>query len=273
MAAVGLPSVAPAQVRFNTADYRKLIPSPAPSLAVTPAPTFPLNWDPDLRSYVYLNEFVLGNVGPPNWFLQLQAVPAMTHPPNETPAILDTQLTAVLNASPDRDDRFAEIIHQHDAEGAISYFLGMLMIDPARHPKTYLLIRVARRIGELVTMMLKNQPNPGVPMVPRPSQWCPAIVPMIDPPVTPSFPAGHALEARLIAESLKAAWGQGAGRKSRRDLLDYLALRLGENRIIAGLHFPRDIAAGDAVALACYPLMDKPGSQFHQLVLDAQAES
>jgi acid phosphatase (class A) len=191
-------------------------------------------------------------------------------------ATLNAQLAAMLNRAPDRDDRFAEIIHQHDAEGAISYFLGMLMIDPARHPKTYLLIRVARRIGELVTMTLKNQPDPAQPgyMVPRPSQICPAIVPMIDPPVTPSFPAGHALEATSIALCLKQAWAQGAGNAIRISLLDYLAVRLGENRVIAGLHFPLDIAAGNAVAAACFPLMNKAANPlFQQLLVDAQGES
>ena len=127
---------------------------------MNPVPQFPSNWDPDLRSYVYLNEFVARH---PTWVAQLHAVAAGVGLPTATAAILDAQLLAVLNAAPDRDDRFAEIIHQHDAEGAISYFLGMLMIDPARHPKTYLLIRVARRIGELVTMVLKNQPVPAQP--------------------------------------------------------------------------------------------------------------
>ena len=96
---------------------------------------------------------------------------------------------------------------------------------------------------------------------------------MIDPPVTPSFPAGHALQATLIARCLREAWGQGPGRQSRRDMLDYLAFRIGQNRIIAGLHFPLDITAGDAVALACYPLMDRANTQFRQLVADALAES
>ena len=34
---------------------------------------------------------------------------------------------------------------------------------------------------------------------PRPSQLCPAITPMIDPPATPSYPAGHAVQAYLIS--------------------------------------------------------------------------
>jgi hypothetical protein len=255
MSALGLPSVAPAQVRFNTADYRKLL------LAVTlppVVPSYPVNWDPDLKSYVFLEEFLQTN---PGWFAALNA-PAVI---GQTPiaAGVNAQLLQVLNVAPDREDRFAEIIHQHDAEGAISYFLGMLMIDPSRHPRTYLLIRVARRIGEHVTMLLKN-----AHMIQRPSQLCPAVVPMIDPPATPAFPAGHALQARLIARCLQTAWA-GADRVT---LLDYLAHRIGENRVIAGVHYPRDIDAGVAVANACLPLM-QGGAMFQQLMADATAES
>ena len=145
----------------------------------------------------------------------------------------------MLDVALDRDDRFAEIIDQHDAEGAISYFLGMLMIDPNRMPASYLLIRVARRIGEHIVMCLK-----GAMRCPRPSQLCTAIVPMIDPPATPSFPSGHSLQARLIAVCLKAA--TPVGRPVH--LLDDLADRIGWNRVIAGLHYPKDHAAGTAVA-------------------------
>jgi hypothetical protein len=153
----------------------------------------------------------------------------------------------MLDVAPDREDRFAEIIDQHDAEGSISYFLGMLAIDPARNPMTYLLVRTARRIGEHVVMVLKAA-NP----VPRPSQTCPAMVPMIDPPVTSSFPSGHSLQARLIARCLRAA-RPGAFRAT---MLDYLADRIGKNRIIAGLHYPLDHAAGVNGADALFNILN-----------------
>ena len=95
---------------------------------------------------------------------------------------------------------------------------------------------------------------------------------MIDPPVTPSFPAGHALEATLIARALKDAWASMPGQQPRIDMLDYLADRIGENRVIAGLHFPLDIEMGNKVALACYPMM-LLGPQFAALVGLARAES
>jgi len=253
----------PTRIRFNTADYRKLIPTPIPPLEPVPRPQFPQNWEADLHSYIYLDAFILSN---PGWFA------AMLTPVGVPPFSLQNELVAILNMSPDRDDRFLEIIHQHDAEGAISYYLGMLMIDPARHPSTNLLIRAARRIGEHVTMKLK-----GHFMLPRPSQLCPAIVPMIDPPVTPSFPAGHALQARLITLCLQAAWPG----PQRQTLLDYLAARIGENRVIAGLHYPIDITAGVKVANALFLLLNPPPptsgpppppTPFQQLIAQAATE-
>jgi acid phosphatase (class A) len=167
-------------------------------------------------------------------------------------ADLTTQVQRVLDAAPDREDRFLEIIDQHDAEGAIGYFLGMLMIDPNRMPATNLLIRVARRIGEHVVMCLKGE-EPGF-RCPRPSQLCSAIVPMIDPPATPSFPAGHSLQARLIAECLKAATPP----IRPLHLIDDLADRIGENRVIAGVHFPKDDLVGKAVGSWIYTALLQP---------------
>jgi membrane-associated phospholipid phosphatase len=260
-AALAVTSVAPSKVRYNTADYRKLIPNP-PTFPIvpTPRPRFPRNWDPDLRSYIFLQEFVVGH---PNWFNTLSNPAVIGALPTATTAGLQAQLLAMLDASPDREDRFAEIIDQHDAEGSIAYFLGMMMIDPARHPATYLLIRTARRVGEHVTMVLKD-----AFMVPRPSQLCPAIVPMIDPPVTPAFPAGHALQAQLIYRCVARAWPGLA----RQRLLRYLAHRIGENRVIAGLHYPRDVEAGKAVADKCYDLL-KTGTKFRRLRRAAHRES
>jgi membrane-associated phospholipid phosphatase len=105
---------------------------------------------------------------------------------------------------------------------------------------------------------------------PRPSQLCLAITPMIDPPVTPSYPAGHAVQSYLISYLLAYSLSNAAGNtnlpqhtlpaptsslatfladltRPRGPLFD-LADRVSENRIVAGIHYPTDIRAGRAVA-------------------------
>jgi len=267
------------RVRFNTLDYRKYVQltSPTTTEAVIPATTnnmrFPAYWDADLRSYEYLHEFLGGTVtttavvGFPDWREKLRTTTIDLQPPHMmSQALLIPEVQQMLDVALDRDDRFAEIIDQHDAEGAVSYFLGMLMIDPNRMPASNLLIRVARRIGEHIVMCLKGEFR-----CPRPSQLCTAIVPMIDPPATPSFPSGHSLQAMLIAECLKAATPVALPLH----LLDDLAERIGRNRVIAGLHYPKDHLVGKAIANWIYGslLSALPGgSKFQTLLVAATKE-
>jgi hypothetical protein len=229
---------------------------------------FPAYWDAEMRAYEYLDEFLRTY---PNWRQQLTndiaaAIPSA--PANLTPTHLlgspgnnipvRDEIIYVLDQAPDRQDRFQEILSQHSGEGAISYFLGMLMIDPSRMPAMNLLIRVARRIGEHIVMVLKGQFR-----CPRPSQLCAAVVPMIDPPATPAYPSGHSLQSQLIARAIAGATGANAipgvpaipGTNLSivpRHLIFDLADRIGHNRIIAGLHYQNDHIAGVAVANWCY---------------------
>src|SRR5215468_6321849 len=99
-------------------------------------------------------------------------------------------------------------------------------------------VRVGRRIGEHVVMCLK-----GYFGSPRPSQLCPAITPMIDPPATPSFPAGHAVQSYLISyllgyslRNLPLHYMPPSPADATGPLFD-LAARVSENRIVAGVHY------------------------------------
>jgi membrane-associated phospholipid phosphatase len=205
-------------------------------------------------------------------------------PPNEMNRLeLGSEVRQILELGLEREARFAEIIDQDDGPGSINYWLGMLKIDPARHPATYLMVHLGRRIGEHVAMILK-----GIFLCPRPSQVSPWITPMIDPPVTPSFPAGHAVQSYLISFLLAYSFSTPAGvtnlpnvplpfpaiagpiaanfqlppanaplagflpnplnfNRSPSPLFD-LAYRVAENRIVAGIHYPVDIRAGQFVA-------------------------
>jgi acid phosphatase (class A) len=271
MAAPGVvASSAGTRVRFNTMDYRKYVVLMGSSTteAVIPTSTsamrFPAYWDADLRSYEYLNEFLLAY---PNWRTRLGTTAIdLTSPHMLSQAQLTVEVQQMLDVALDREDRFAEIIDQHEAEGAIGYFLGMLMIDPNRMPASNLLVRVARRIGEHIVMCLKGEFR-----CQRPPQLSTALVPMIDPPATPSFPAGHSLQAELIAACLKAT--NPPARPVH--LLDDLAERIGRNRIVAGVHYPKDHVAGKAVADWIYAslLSALPStSKFQRLLAAATTE-
>lgn len=259
------PTATAAGVRGNTLDFSKMV-KPAQD-ALVPAKyasmLFPPNWDPELRASIYVNEFVHGY---PEWEAHLQKPSIIgVCPKDMSEPELRQQLLQMLNKAVERERRFFEIIQQHDAAGAIDYWHGMLMLTPGRQPATTLLIRVARRVGELVVMCLKGHYR-----CPRPSQLCPALVPMIDPPLTPSFPAGHALQSRLITKCLDAAWPNRADPR----FLFALASRVAENREIAGLHFQRDNEAGERVADELFTMLNDEAKcpKFAKLMQEASKE-
>ena len=261
----------PARVRYNSQDWWKYINVGDPIVATGHASMhFPVNWDADLRSYVYLSEFLgkyggFGGSARPIWRELLDTVTPidLTPPPHQlSNAALTMEIQGILTVALDREDRFLEIIDQHDAEGAISYFSGMLMATPAQYPNTNLLIHVARRVGEHIVMCLKEEFQ-----CPRPSQLCAGIVPLIDPPVTPSYPSGHSLQAQLIYQCLTFATPPMQPLHLMKDLAD----RIGKNRIIAGLHFPKDHRIGQAVADWCFGLL-KTGPKFMTLAGAANTE-
>ncbi|HJU18444.1 MAG TPA: phosphatase PAP2 family protein [Stellaceae bacterium] len=216
-------------------------------------------WDADLQSYTYLQAFLQTH---PRWMNDFAEVATRHGVPSQDmdPDRLGDEICGILELAPEREERFAEVIDQDDADGAANYWLGMLQISPARQPATYLLIRVGRRIGEHVVMCLKDYFRS-----PRPSQLSPAVVPMIDPPGTPSFPAGHAVQSYLIsyllAYSLPNIPQHHLGDVERATgPLFKLADRISQNRVVAGVHFPTDIIAGKAVGIACFEALQRVGA-------------
>jgi membrane-associated phospholipid phosphatase len=254
--------------RFNTDIFALLIdttqmvvPAPnAPGAGAAVAPTyppyFPTNWDADLRACMYLDWFTTATPGWRARYGALLTTAPFRTPQSMTQAALQDQAVGILQLALERDDRFDEVIDQDDGEGAINYTLGMLKIDPARYSATNLMVRIGRRIGEHVVMCLK-----GDFMSPRPPQLCPAITPMIDPPLTPSYPAGHAVQSYLIAYLLGYCLqnlpqhnfpaAPTYANQASGSLFD-LAARISQNRIVAGVHYPIDIEAGIAVAIALF---------------------
>lgn len=275
--------------RYNT--YKVLKQAFNPNGVVIADPTVPFRgydamggWDAENKGWVYITDFI-GLKG--TWFNDLRNLAAATWhgwdlstPTGQAQlasallssdfrnlaastwngadlsipagkAKLESALRDIVDAAGEREDRFAEVLHQRDAEGCITYWMGMLNIQPGKHPNTYLLIRVARKLGEMIVMCLKAHFN-----VPRPSQLCPALVPMFDPPQTAAYPAGHALQSYLISYFLRRVmpnmpqsskppiWGGTLPHEG----LFALARRVADNRVIGGVHYDIDNEAGFLIA-------------------------
>ena len=111
-------------------------------------------WDADLQSYMYLQKFV----EIPGWLDSLKATALANGTRSQFMDTdqLDREIRQIIDLAPEREERFAEIMDQDDADGATNYWFGMLQISPSRHPATYLMVRVGRRIGEHVVMCLKG---------------------------------------------------------------------------------------------------------------------
>src|SRR5262249_23108782 len=94
-----------------------------------------------------------------------------------------------------------------------------------------------------VVMVFKMHYN-----IARPAEVSPDIHPLILTPGHASYPAGHSTEAHLVSTVLKALLTESnrgramIGRLSEQ--LDKLAIPIGENRIVAGLHYRQDIEQG-----------------------------
>jgi hypothetical protein len=242
------------QIMTKFIDTSQPIRNPlAPNILEKPAVRYNQYWDADLQSYMYLQNFLKAV---PGWMddLTATALASGTQSQLMDPDQLDREIRQILDLAPEREERFMEIMDQDDADGANHYWFGMLQASPSRNPATYLMVRVGRRIGEHVVMCLK-----GFFRSPRPSQLCPGIVPMIDPPSTPSFPAGHAVQAYLISYLLAYSLPKLPQQYTPEDDLDAasgvlfdLAERVSVNRVVAGLHYPTDIVAGRAVGIACF---------------------
>ena len=214
-------------------------------------------WDAELRASVYLNEFLTENT---KWKDALLAVLDPIHA--ELKRNKGQQLRGVLEVSDEREERFLEIVDQ-DGEGVLKYSLAMLMIDAGSAPATYQLIRVGRRVGEVVVMCLKYHYREA-----RPSEAAPRSSRYSVLPCTRAFSAGHALQSHLISMCLSAAgWS-----RNQPQMLFELSRRISENRVIAGLHYVADIDAGVEAAKECFNIL-KDGELFKALMNDARRKA
>jgi hypothetical protein len=200
-------------------------------------------WDADLYSLTFLPEFFKAKVSTKTWdqFITIPNPPIVrpagytgTVNPGED-SIDDLRILAVT----ERPEAIGEILDQHQNQQLC--FMDLLMMTQNSHPKTFFVMKIAARVGEVVMMHLKRQFNR-----PRPSQMFPLLSTPVGVPGHSAYPAGHALIARLTANVLIEVTSKGNPPKSPyEEALKTLATEIGFNRVIAGFHFRSDIKAGE----------------------------
>lgn len=165
----------------------------------------------------------------------------------EGPQPVDAAMVAALLelARNERADALTEILGQKDEFG--SYFMGLVGASPSSHPATHRVVVGASLIALHAAVFFKAAWN-----LARPSEFHPGLFPPFEIPGHPSFPSGHATQARLIALCLKQVLAPPSGRleDARGRALDALAARIARNREIAGVHTAQDSEAGRQLGAA-----------------------
>jgi len=161
--------------------------------------------------------------------------------------IRKSQLPIVFSYADLRRDRAPEI--QSQITEFFPFFATVCHLHPDRSRFTLELL-TALRFGVVATQMRVKHAL----AMPRPVDYSAQIMPMIQTPGHSTFPAGHAVEsfmfatvlAELTAARAKQLYGPD---RPLRDKLMWLAARISENRVVAGVHFPVDLAAGMVLGL------------------------
>jgi len=227
---------------------------------ITPiaSPSFPVHgWDGDLYALTILPDFLIATYGSGgmSWedYLigQIGSPPAVilsgprSGPADPRDSIDELRILAVTQ----RPEAMGEILNQNKRLQLC--FLQLMMMTPTSHPRTYFVLKLASRVGEVVMMRLKRYWNR-----PRPVQYFPTLYPPVPVPGHASYPAGHAVIAYLVACCLieittPDRTESDGGNSSVSPVSPYaealikLADDIGLNRVYGGLHFPSDIRAGN----------------------------
>ena len=214
------------------------------------SPEFPkAYWDSDLYALTILPDFFAGTLGGQSWHQHITVPPPpVVRPSGYTgPVVPNEDRIDYLRilAVTERPEAMGEILNQ--ANNQQLCYMQLLTMTPSSHPKTFLAMKLAARVGEVVMMRLKRQWNR-----PRPTQYCPTLYPPVAVPGHAAYPAGHALIATLTAELLKEITEHPSATPKASPYaksLDELAKAIGRNRVIAGLHFWSDIQWGNDAGL------------------------
>jgi membrane-associated phospholipid phosphatase len=158
-------------------------------------------------------------------------------PPGDT---LENELKGVFEKAALRSDRMGEILSQVTIP--YPFFAMVLNLQPGRHRYIFELLAAAFNLAGAAGQVFKHHFR-----VARPSDRTPLIQPVLQTPGHGSYPAGHATQCHLAKAVLVELLTAGAETSEQ---LERLANRIGENRLVAGLHYPADIVQGKVLGEA-----------------------
>ncbi len=163
-----------------------------------------------------------------------------------TRKFFESQLPDVIADADLREDRSSEILAQ--IQDIASFFSALLPQTLDRKPATQLLLQTAHRLAISVEVRLKHEFACA-----RPAEYSPQVQPMIRTPGHGTYPMGHSCEAFVYAYLLEKLTKDAEDEDSDAwhalsHQLRAVAWRIGENRIVAGVHFPIDLYAGQGLA-------------------------
>lgn len=199
----------------------------------TEAANFPADrWGADFRCMLWLAEFAADREWP------RKASAGIPFPPRPNSIEMDEGIQDLIRLQKDeREKAMPEIIAQ--SGDFQMYFCSQLGIYPRVSPMSYLLLKIAARIGEMAMVKIKWKfASRSV----RPSHIYPRLMPPLAVPPHASYPSGHATISHLLAlvsQDIVPKFG---------DAPTVLARRIRRNREVAGLHFWWDGVAGEMAA-------------------------
>lgn len=214
----------------------------APASAKFAAPTWP--YSPGLRRYLVARELAhrLKIVEHGGAFRCIDIASGLTlatlTPPTQRE--LAVGLQEVVACAGKRNERRNEILSQ--VHGAHLFFMAQCAVAPHRQARTIELAAVVTTVLESVIHPLKH-----LMAVERPERYK-RVAPMVETPDSYAYPGGHAAFAFGLALLLHRLSGNPSDVDGLMELL-VLANRIGENRVIAGLHYPKDTESGMLLGL------------------------
>jgi PAP2 superfamily len=209
----------------------------------------PSKWGSDFEALLGLADFTMTS-----WRDILYVPP----PPLADSEFTRDEIKELCQLATKRPARLGEILAQD--QNFQPYLVGQMMMSRRSHPRSYLAMKIAARVGEMLMAHYKM-----IFSRPRPVQVYPPLFPPCDTADHASYPSGHSLIAHLIAFAGADVF------PPLREGITQLAHRIAHNREIAGFHYPSDTQVGQELAAAAFKLL-KTTSYFSMVLGEAQGE-